>query len=81
MPFSFRLRRGSAAQWTSDNPVLHAGEPGFELDTGKLKIGDGVHAWVDLSYLTSPTQLADVTRGTSQPTESTQGPFYLQIVS
>ena len=33
------------------NPVLSAGEPGFELDTGKLKIGDGSTYWNDLPYL------------------------------
>lgn len=46
-----RFRRGSAAEWTSTNPVLDQGEPGFESNTGKLKIGDGVHAWVDLGYV------------------------------
>lgn len=32
------------------NPVLAAGEPGFELDTGKHKIGDGKTAWKSLPY-------------------------------
>lgn len=45
-----RLRKGSAAQWASQNPVLNAGEPGFESDTAKLKIGDGVTTWNSLSY-------------------------------
>jgi hypothetical protein len=44
------LRRGTASQWTTANPVLHAGEPGFEIDTGKLKIGDGTTAWTSLAY-------------------------------
>ena len=35
-------RRGTAADWASINPVLGEGELGFELDTGILKIGDGV---------------------------------------
>lgn len=50
MSTTIKLRRGNATEWTDDNPVLHSGEPGFELDTGKLKIGDGVHAWTDLDY-------------------------------
>lgn len=36
-----QLRRDTAANWVTHNPTLSAGEPGFEVDTGKLKIGDG----------------------------------------
>lgn len=50
MFFTFKLRRGPAAEWLADNPVLSAGEPGVELDTGKVKVGDGVQAWNDLPY-------------------------------
>lgn len=45
-----QFRRGAAADWTSVNPVLAAGEPGVEKDTGKIKIGDGVAAWTALPY-------------------------------
>ena len=45
-----QLRRGTASQWTSANPILAAGEMGFETDTGKAKIGDGSTAWNSLSY-------------------------------
>ena len=49
-------RRGTAAQWISTNsgngPILAAGEIGFESDTNKFKIGDGVNHWVDLTYFT-----------------------------
>lgn len=45
-----KFRRGTAAQWTSANPTLAAGEPGFESDTKKLKIGDGSTAWTALAY-------------------------------
>ena len=43
-------RRGTAAQWTAANPVLAAGEIGFETDTNQFKIGDGVNLWQALSY-------------------------------
>lgn len=46
----FQFKRGNAADWLSVNPVLAAGEPGFELDTGKLKIGNGKTKWKDLKY-------------------------------
>lgn len=46
----FQLKRGTANRWRELNPILEAGEPGFELDTGKLKIGDGTSNWKDLEY-------------------------------
>jgi hypothetical protein len=46
-----QLRRGLAADWTSTNPTLAAGEIGFETNTGKFKIGtNGLTAWNDLAY-------------------------------
>ncbi len=62
MAFTFKLRRGTAAEWTIDNPTLAAGEPGLETDTGKLKIGDGGAAWSVLPYyLTEPLVEALIT--------------------
>ena len=47
----FELRRNSSVNWTSVNPLLLAGEPGVELDTGQMKIGDGIRSWNDLPYV------------------------------
>jgi hypothetical protein len=47
-----QFRRGTASTWTSVNPTLGSGEPGYETDTGKLKIGDGVTLWNSLPYWT-----------------------------
>jgi len=49
-----RLRRGTAAQWTDANPVLALAEPGYELDTSRIKLGDGTTAWNELAYFTTP---------------------------
>jgi microcystin-dependent protein len=49
--FSIQLRRDTSANWGSTNPVLRRGEPGFETDTNKLKIGDGATAWNVLAYI------------------------------
>jgi hypothetical protein len=47
-----QFRRGTAgagaSQWT--NQVLSAGEVGYETDTGRFKIGDGITAWDSLEY-------------------------------
>ena len=48
------LKRGQQNTWASKNPPLAYGEPGFEKETFKLKIGDGIHTnWNDLPYLFS----------------------------
>lgn len=51
-PRRIQVRRGSAAEWTAANPILLAGEVGYERDTAALKIGDGVTRWSSLPYLT-----------------------------
>lgn len=43
-----QLRRDTAANWTSLNPVLTLGEPGYDITSGELRIGNGVAAWVAL---------------------------------
>lgn len=43
-------RRDTAANWTSNNPTLAAGEIGYETDTAKFKIGNGSTAWNSLDY-------------------------------
>lgn len=45
-----QLRRGTAAAWATANPVLAAGEPGLETDTGVFKLGDGTTTWNNLSF-------------------------------
>jgi hypothetical protein len=45
-----RLKHGLAVSWAVSNPVLDQGEPGTELDTGQLKVGDGITPWNDLPY-------------------------------
>ena len=54
MATRMQQRRGTAAQWISTNagagPVLNAGEIGWESDTNKFKIGDGVNNWSSLDY-------------------------------
>jgi hypothetical protein len=58
-----QVRRGTAAQWTSANPTLASGEWGFESDTGKVKIGDGVTAWNSEPYIGAGT-VTSITAGT-----------------
>lgn len=60
-----QLRRDTAANWSTNNPTPSAGEPCFETDTGKLKIGDGITAYNSLPYQGGTSDTA-VTTDTAQ---------------
>jgi hypothetical protein len=66
---SIQFRRGTAAQWTAANPVLSAGELGYETDTGEFKIGDGTTAWITRPYWIS--DVAGHSHPSSQISDST----------
>jgi len=53
MAVNFQQKRRTAATWTSENPVLLAGQIGLETDTRFWKFGDGTTAWTSLSYVSS----------------------------
>ena len=57
MATRMQQRRGTAAQWSSSNPTLGAGEIGWESDTNKFKIGDGTNLWNDLDYFVDQASL------------------------
>jgi len=46
-----QIRRDTASNWTTANPILALGEMGAETDTSKIKIGDGTTAWASVPYL------------------------------
>lgn len=48
-----KLRRDTAANFSSKNPILGNGEPAYETDTKKLKIGDGTTAYTQLAYFST----------------------------
>jgi hypothetical protein len=55
MATRMQQRKGTAAQWTAADPILNAGEIGWESDTNKFKIGDGTNHWDDLTYFLDST--------------------------
>jgi hypothetical protein len=60
MATRIQLRRDTAVNWASTNPVLSLGEPGVEIDTHDMKIGDGVTAWNNLAYTAKDGSLQSV---------------------
>jgi hypothetical protein len=65
MATRMQQRRGTAAQWTSANPVLNAGEMGWESDTNKFKIGDGTNHWAAIDYFADVNSTVNPAFGTS----------------
>ncbi len=51
MATQIKLRRDTTANWELEDPVLAQGEPGYDTDTGELKIGNGSSVWTALSAI------------------------------
>jgi hypothetical protein len=63
MAIRIQLRRDTAANWTSVNPVLANGEMGIETDTLKAKVGNGSAAWSARPYINVlPSELAELSQ-------------------
>lgn len=54
MAVQIQLRRDTASNWASANPILASGEMGAETDTGRFKVGNGSTPWNSLDYATAP---------------------------
>lgn len=65
-----QIRQATAAEFASENPVLLAGEPTYETDTGLQKMGDGTTAYNDLAY-------TSIQSGTSLPGTGNEGDIFL----
>ena len=76
MATRMQQRRGTAAQWTSANPILNAGEMGWESDTNKFKIGDGTNHWADLDYFIDQSSTVNPAFGSSIVFEGTTANAY-----
>lgn len=68
MAFRVQIRRDTTLNWNTNDPILLDGEFGYETDTGRYKIGNGIDSWSNLIYslvgITGPT-------GSSGPTGAT----------
>jgi len=46
-----QFRRANESEWIDKNPILREGEPALSIDRDMIKVGDGIHCWLDLDYL------------------------------
>jgi hypothetical protein len=84
MATRMQQRRGTAAQWISSNspngPILNAGEIGWESDTNKFKIGDGVSYWADLDYFSDINSTVNPAFGSSITFEGATADAYETVL-
>ena len=75
---TIKFKRGTSSRWETVNPVLAAGEPGYDTTVKKFKIGDGTSTWTELSYQdTTYTAGVNITinNGEISATDTTYSPF------
>ena len=53
----YKIRGGTSLRWSQVNPILGPSEPGHEIDTGKLKLGNGLARWNELPYIITEPQV------------------------
>jgi hypothetical protein len=80
MATRMQQRRGTAAQWSSANPVLNAGEMGWESDTNKFKIGDGTNHWADIDYFADINSTVNPAFGSSITFEGATADSYETVL-
>ena len=51
MTTRIKLRRDTAANWTTNNPILALGEAGHDTTNNELRIGDGSNTWTGLAAI------------------------------
>lgn len=74
MTTKIQLRRDTAINWSTSNPVLAQGEPGYDLTSKKLKFGNGSSAWNALEWFDDQQTLTDsLTNGNLLVTLSSSG--------
>lgn len=70
--YQIQIRRGTAQEWASANPVLAAGELGLDTDARRVKVGTGTAVWSQLPYVDQGTPQVVASGGIADLTPSQQ---------
>lgn len=62
---TLKFRRGTTNEWVQSTRPLAQGEPGFDVATGALKIGDGMSSWQNLPGFFPSSNLVNYVAGTT----------------
>lgn len=71
-----KFKRGTSVEWSALNPLLAEGEPGYETDSHRTKVGDGVTRWNQLPYSTGATSGLTMQDLTNHVNSETPHPVY-----
>jgi len=55
----YPVRKHTSEVWVLFNPILLEGEPGYDIDNGILKVGDGITPWNSLKNIGPGQTLLD----------------------
>ena len=75
---TIKFRRDTSANWTSVNPIPAQGEPCYETDTGKLKIGNGSDSYTTLPYVSDGGSGGAIIDDTTATTTTTYSSFKIE---
>lgn len=78
---TIQIRRDTAANWTAGNPTPLSGQPCWETDTNKLKIGDGATAWSSLPYFPDVQTYSVSSTATSYTETATSGEKIVKVTA
>lgn len=62
---TLKFRRGTTNEWVQSTRPLAQGEPGFDVVSGALKIGDGMSSWQSLPGFFPSSNLVNYAAGTT----------------
>ena len=62
---TLKFRRGTTNEWVQSTRPLAQGEPGFDVVSGALKIGDGMNTWQNLPGFFPSSNLVNYAAGTT----------------
>jgi hypothetical protein len=67
-----QVRRDTATNWETTNPVLAVGEIGFDTTNNQLKIGTGTNTWNQLQFASGDFKISE-----TQPSPARNGDLWV----
>ena len=76
-----QFRRGTASEWSTNNPTLGVGEPAYDTTNSISKIGDGATVWNKLAVNTQSDTAPIVTKYDGSSVAVVSGVFNIVILN
>jgi predicted secreted protein len=76
-----KFRRGTTKSWRSATVKLASGQPGYDKDKHKIKVGDGEKSWADLPYASGLSAEEILNSETNAKTRKSKDPEDLTLIT